>query len=96
MPACRNERDVELQHFEGKQFAVVKTLEYVVTKFLVWLCVWGSVAVQHWLCGDVSYVKLERDLDDVKSGVEKGNVGDVVMGRELDGSEICDGLKMML
>ena len=36
-PACLSERDVGQQHFEGRQFAVVKTLEYVVTKlFLVW------------------------------------------------------------
>ena len=36
LPACLNERDVEQQHFEGRQFAAVKTLRYVVSKlFLV-------------------------------------------------------------
>ena len=29
----------------------------------------------------------------MKSGGEEKNVGGVLMGRELDGSEICDGLK---
>ena len=44
------------------------------------------------MCGDVFDVKLECDLVDVKSGVEKGNVGDVVRGCEVDGSEIFDGV----
>ena len=31
LQACRGERDIELQHFGGKQFAAVKTSECVVT-----------------------------------------------------------------
>ena len=54
---CRGERDVELQHFGGKQFAAVKTSECVVTKFLVLLCVWGNVAFQHWVSDGVSDVE---------------------------------------
>ena len=37
-------------------------------------------------------VKLECDLVDVRSGVEKGNVDDVVKRFEVDGSEIFDGV----
>ena len=57
LQACRGERDVELQHFGGKQFAAVKTSECVVTKFLVLLCVWGNVAFQHWVSDGVSDVE---------------------------------------
>ena len=42
--------------------------------------------------GDVSDVKVERDLVDVKPGVEKGNVDDVVKVFEVGGSEIFDGV----
>ena len=36
LPACLNGRGVERQHFEGRQFAAVKTLGHVVPKlFLV-------------------------------------------------------------
>ena len=42
--------------------------------------------------GDVSDVKVERDLVDVKPGVEKGNVDDVVKAFEVVGSEIFDGV----
>ena len=37
-------------------------------------------------------VKLECDLADVRSGVEKGNVDDVVKVFEVGGSEIFDGV----
>ena len=93
LPACLNEKDVEEQHFEGRQFAVVRTLEYVVSKlFLVVWCVWESVGVQHLVFGDVLDVKWECGLVGVRSGVEKGNVGDVVKGFEVVGSEIFDGV----
>ena len=93
MPACLNEKDVEEQHFEGRQFAVVRTLEYVVSKlFLVVWCVWESVGVQHLVFGDVLDVKWECGLVGVRSGVEKGNVGDVLRDCEVDGSEIFDGV----
>ena len=42
--------------------------------------------------GDVSDVKVERDLVDVKPGVEKGNVDDVVKAFEVVGSEVFDGV----
>lgn len=37
-------------------------------------------------------VKVERDLVDVKPGVEKGNIDDVVKAFEVVGSEIFDGV----
>ena len=94
LPACLNEKDVEQQRFEGRQFAAVKTLGFVVSKlFVVVQCVWwGSVGVQHWVFGDVLDVKLECGRVDVRSDVEKGNVGDVVKGFEVVGSEIFDGV----
>ena len=42
--------------------------------------------------GDVLDVKVERDLVDVKPGVEKGNIDDVVKAFEVVGSEIFDGV----
>ena len=42
--------------------------------------------------GDVLDVKVGRDLIDVKPGVEKGNVDDVVKAFEVVGSEIFDGV----
>ena len=42
--------------------------------------------------GDVLDVQVERDLVDVKPGVEKGNVDDVVKVFEVVGSEIFDGV----
>ena len=41
--------------------------------------------------GDVLDVKVGRDLIDVKPGVEKGNVDDVVKAFEVVGSEIFYG-----
>ena len=42
--------------------------------------------------GDVLDVKVGRDLVDVKPGVEKGNVDDVMKAFEVVGSEIFDGV----
>ena len=42
--------------------------------------------------GDVLDVKVGRDLVDVKPGVEKGNVDDVVKAFEVVGSEVFDGV----
>ena len=92
MQVCLNEKDVEEQRFEGRQFAAVEIREYVVSKlfWVVW-CVWESGGVQHLVFGDVLDVKWECELVGVRSDVEEANVGDVLRDYEVVGSEIFDG-----